>query len=243
MITSHSPKQNRILAVLPPAEYARLFPDLELVNVSTGEGIYEPNIRITHLYFPIDCIIARLYELEDGASAQTSITGNEGMVGISYVLGNESTPARAVALSGGSAFRIKAPLLKKEFECGGNLQRLLLRFTQAMIIQTEQISIGNRHHTIEQRLCLFLLMTLDRMSGNELYITHEQVSIFLGVRRESITIAAQKLEAMGAIQYRRGHLTVVNRQELEELAGENYALVSKEYERYKRCLGGVIPRL
>jgi CRP-like cAMP-binding protein len=243
MDTSHSPKQNHILGVLPPSDYARLLPDLELVNLPVGKGIYEPHIRITHVYFPIDCIIARLYEQEDGASAQTSVTGNEGMVGISYVLGSESTSARAVALNGGSAFRIKASLLKKEFECGGNLQRLLLRFTQALIIQTEQISIGNRHHTIEQRLCLFLLMSLDRMSGNELYITHEQVSIFLGVRRESITTAAQKLEATGAIQYRRGHLTVVNRRELVELAGEIYALVSKEYERYKRCLGRFIPRL
>lgn len=231
MTLSHSPKQNRILAVLPPADYSRLLANLELVNIPVGEGIYEPDIRITHLYFPIDCIIARLYELENGASTKTSVTGNEGMVGIFYLLGSESTAARAVVLSGGSAFRIKAPLLKKEFECGGNLQRLLLRFTQALIIQTERIAIGNRHHTIEQRLCHFLLMTLDRLSGNELHITHEQVSIFLGVRRESITMAAQKLEITGAIQYRRGHLTVVNRQELEEIAGENYTVVSKEYER------------
>jgi CRP-like cAMP-binding protein len=237
MITSHSPKQNRILAALPPADYARLLPDLELVNLPVGEGVYEPDIYITHLYFPIDCIIVRLYELEDGASAQTSVTGNEGMVEISYVLGSEVTSARAVALSGGSAFRIKAPLLKKEFESAGDLQRQLLRFTQALIIQTEHISVGNRHHTIEQRLCHFLLITLDRLSGNELHITHEQVGIFLGVRRESITMAAQKLEAMGAIQYRRGHLTVVNRQELEELAGENYAIVSREYERLQEMSG------
>ena len=231
MALAHSPKQNRILAALPPTDYARLLPDLDLVNLLVGEGIYEPDIRITHLYFPVDCILARLYELESGASVKTSVTGNEGMVGISYVLGSESTSARTVALNGGSAFRIKAPLLKKEFECGGNLQRLLLRFAQAMIIQTEQVSIGNRHHTIEQRLCHFLLMILDRMSGNELHITHEQVGIFLGVRRESITTAAQKLETTGAIECRRGHLTVVNRRELEEIAGENYTVVSEEYER------------
>ncbi|MBA2660282.1 MAG: Crp/Fnr family transcriptional regulator [Nitrosospira sp.] len=230
MTLSHSPKQNRILAALPAADYARLLPDLELVNIPVGEGIYEPDIRIIHLYFSIDCIIARLYELESGVSAKTSLTGNEGMVGISYLLGSESTAARAVVLSGGNDFRIKAPLLKKEFEGGGDLQRLLLRLTQALIIQTEQIAIGNRHHTIERRLCHFLLMILDRLSGNELHITHEQVSIFLGVRRESITMAAQKLEITGAIQYRRDHLTIVNRQELEEIAGENYTVVSKEYE-------------
>jgi CRP-like cAMP-binding protein len=234
MTLSHSPKQNRILASLPLADYDRLLPDLELVNIPVGEGIYEPDIRITHLYFPIDCIIARLYVLENGVTAKTSVTGNEGMVEIAYVLGSETTSARAVALSGGGAFRIRAPLLKKEFETGGALQRLLLRLTQALIVQTEQIAIS-QHHMIEQRLCHFLLMTLDRLSDNKLHITHEQVSIFLGVRRESITMAAQKLEAIGAIQYRRGHLTVINRTELEECAGESYAVVSKEYERLSEC--------
>lgn len=231
MTLSHSPKQNRILGHLPQADYARLLPDLELISIPIGEGIYSPHTPITHLYFPVDCIIARLYELESGTSVKTSVTGNEGMVGISYILGSEKASARAVALSGGDAFRIKAPLLKKEFETAGGLQRLLLRFTQALIIQTEQIAIGNQHHKIEQRLCHFLLMTLDRLPDNELHITHEQVSIFLGVRRESISLAAQKLETIGAIQYRRGHLTVVNRRELEELAGESYAIVSEEYER------------
>lgn len=236
MTTSHSPKQNRILAALPPADYDRLKADLQLVSIPIGAGIYEPDIRITHLYFPIDCIIARLYELENGASARTSVTGNEGMVGVSYVLGSERNSARAVALTGGNAFRIKAPLLKKEFESGGDLHRMLLRFTQALFIQTEQIAIGNQHHTIEQRLCHFLLMTLDRLSGNELHITHEQVSIFLGVRRESITVAAQKLELTGAIQYRRGHLTVVSRRELEERAGESYASVrDMNVTRYVRA--------
>ncbi|MEO7320233.1 MAG: Crp/Fnr family transcriptional regulator [Nitrosospira sp.] len=231
MTLSHSPKQNRILAGLPPAAYARLLPDLDLVSLPVGDGVYEPDIHITHLYFPVGCILARLYELESGASVKTSITGNEGMVGISYVLGSESTSARTVALNEGNAFRIKAPLLKKKFDCGGDLQRLLLRFAQAMIIQTEQVSIGNRHYTIEQRLCHFLLMILDRMAGNELHITHEQVGIFLEARRESITTAAQKLETTGAIECRRGHLTVVNRRELEEIASENYTVVSAEYER------------
>ncbi len=230
MVRAHSLKQNRILDVLAVADYDRLLPDLELATIPVGEVIYEPDIRITHLYFPVDCIIARLYELESGASVKTSLTGNEGMVGISYVLGSESTSARAVAISGGSAFRIKAPLLKKEFERAEDLQRRLLRFAQALIVQTEQISIGNQHHTVEQRLSHFLLMILDRISGNELHITHEQVGIFLGVRRESITTAAQKLEITGAIECRRGHMRVTGREKLEGFAGENYALVSKEYE-------------
>ncbi len=230
MVRAHSLKQNRILDVLAVADYDRLLPDLELATIPVGEVIYEPDIRITHLYFPVDCVISRLYELESGASVNTSLTGNEGMVGISYVLGSESTSARAVAISGGSAFRIKAPLLKKEFERAEDLQRRLLRFAQALIVQTEQISIGNQHHTVEQRLSHFLLMILDRISGNELHITHEQVGIFLGVRRESITTAAQKLEITGAIECRRGHMRVTGREKLEGFAGENYALVSKEYE-------------
>ena len=230
MALSSSPKQNRILDVLAMVDYDRLQPDLELAAITIGEVIYEPDIRITHLYFPVDCIIARLYELESGASVQTSLTGNEGMVDISYVLGSERTSARSVALCGGSAFRIKASLLKKEFERAGDLQRRLLRFAQALIIQTEHISIGNQHQLVEQRLCHFLLMILDRISGNELHITHEQVAIFLGVRRESITTAAQKLETTGAIECRRGHM-MVNRSKLVGFAGENYAVLTKEYER------------
>jgi CRP-like cAMP-binding protein len=230
-------KQNQILAGLPPADYARLRSDLELVTLPVGEGIYEPDTYITHLYFPVDCIIARLYELENGTSAKTSLTGNEGIVGVSYLLGSESTSARTVALSGGTAFRIKASLLKKEFESGGHLQRLLLRFIQSLLVQTEQIAVGALHHTIEQQLCFFLLMTLDRLSENELLFTHEQVSIFLGVRRESITVAAQKLELIGAIRYRRGHLTVTNRQELENRVGESYTVVSREYARLLEFTG------
>ncbi|SCY58194.1 Crp/Fnr family transcriptional regulator [Nitrosospira sp. Nsp13] len=230
MVLSQNTAQNRILSGLSPADYSRLQPTLEFVNLAVGEGIYEPDSRITYLYFPIDCIIARLYELDGGGTVKTSVTGNEGMVGISYLLGSESTSARTVVLKGGSAVRIKAFLLKKEFECGGVLQRSLLRFTQALFLQTEQIAIGNQLHTIEQRLSHFLLMILDRMSGNELYITHEQVGVFLGVRRESVTTAAQKLETTGAIECRRGHMSVTDRGKLEVLAGENYVLISKEYK-------------
>lgn len=225
------PQQNRILASLPSADCSRLLPDLELVSIPMGGEISVPNTLITHLYFPVDCVMARLHQLENGACAKTSVTGNEGMSEISYVLGSEKASARTVALSGGNAFRIKAPLLKKEFDSGGALHRLLLRFTHALLVQTEQIAISSQHLTIEQRLCEFLLMTLDRLPGNELHMTHEQAAILLGVRRESITLAAKKLETAGAIRYRRGHLTIVNRRELEELAGDNYMLVSKEYER------------
>ena len=145
--------KNRILTALSPAAYARLLPDLELVCIPAGEGIYETDIRIAHLYFPIDCIVARLGELRSGAAFQTSLTGNEGIVGVSYLLGCENADARAVASSGGGAFRIRAPLLKKEFDCGGELQHLLLRFTHALIVQIALMAVGARHHSIEQRLC------------------------------------------------------------------------------------------
>ena len=235
MTTSYNPRQNRLLTGLSPVAYARLLPNLELVYISAGDGIYEPEVRITYLYFPIDCIIASMGELESGAAFQTSFTGNEGIVGISYLLGCERANTREVALTGGSAFWIKASLLKKEFDAGGKPQYLLLRFTEALIIQMTQIAVSARFHTIEQQLCYFLLMSLDRLPGNELRITHAQVAIFLGIRRESISVAAQKLETTtGAINYRRGHLTVVNRQELESRAGGNYAVVSKAYQHLQQ---------
>ncbi len=231
MTTTPNPKQNGILASLSPAVYSRLLPNLELVCLSAGDGIYEAGIRIAHLYFPIDCIIASLGELQNGATFQTSFTGNEGIVGISCLLGCESADTRVVALSGGRAFRVKASLLTKEFDAGQELQHLLLRFTQSLITQTIQIAIGARFHTIEQQLCHFLLMSLDRLPGNELYITQAQIAIFLGVRRESITVVAQKLEiTTGAIRCRRGHLIVVNRQELEKRAGKGYAVAREAYE-------------
>jgi CRP-like cAMP-binding protein len=225
------PQQNWILASLPPGEYSRLLPSLELVNIPTGGEISAPDTLITHLYFPVDCVIARLYHLENGAGVKTSVTGNEGMSDVSYLLGSEKASARIVALSGGRAFRIEAPLLKKEFDSKGALHRLLLQFMRVLLIQTEQMAVGNHYLTIEQRLCQFLLMILDRSPGNQLHITHEQVSILLGVRRESITLAAKKLESVEAIRYRRGHMTIMDRKKLEELAGYSYALVCREYAR------------
>ncbi|MDQ3185953.1 MAG: Crp/Fnr family transcriptional regulator [Pseudomonadota bacterium] len=226
-----SPKQNKILAALSLTSYTRLLPFLELVHMPVGHAVYEPGLPINHLYFPTTCIAVRLYEMADGASTQIGVIGNEGLVGMSLLLGSETSPARVVALSAGNAYRIKAGFLKKEFESSEELRRLLLRFAQALITQTEQIAVCNRYHTIDQQLSYFLLMNLDRLSGNELHITHEQVAIMLGVRRKSITVAAHKLQASGAIRCRRGHLAVVDRQQLEASAGENYMVVRKEYER------------
>lgn len=226
-----SPRQNRILASLSLANYTRLLPLLEFIHMRVGHAIYEPGLPINHLYFPAGCIAVRLYEMEDGASTQIGVIGSEGLVGIPLLLGSETSPARVVVQSAGNAYRIKASFLKKEFEASGELRLLLLRFAQALMIQTEQIAVGNRYHTIDQQLSYFLLMNLDRLSGNELHVTHEQVAIMLGVRRESVTAATNKLQMTGAIRCRRGHLAVVDRRQLEASAGESYAVVRKEYER------------
>jgi len=226
---SNSPPQNRILAALSRPVYERLLADLELVYICVGEDIYEPDIPVAYLYFPVDCIVACIAELADGATLLTSMIGQEGMVGISYLLGSEKAPVRAVALSGGRALKIKSSALKKEFDSEDKLQRLLLRFTQTLILQTTHIAIGARYDSIEQQLCGFLLMTLDRLPTNELHITHQQVSVMLGVRRETITDLSQKLQMTGAITSRRGHLTIVDRQELESRTGESYTAANKEY--------------
>jgi CRP-like cAMP-binding protein len=229
MTSQNNPGQNRILSALPPLILDRLSPDLELVFISAGERIYEPGIPITYLYFPIDFIAISIRELAGGETFQTSITGNEGMVGISFLLGSENAQLRTVALSAGIAFRIKASLLKREFSAGGELRDLLLRFIHALLAQTALIATAARHYSIEQQLCIFLLMCLDRLPGNKLCLTHDQLSVLLGSRRESVSMAARKLGVCGAIHYRRGRLTVLNRQELEYRAGKSYALLSKEY--------------
>ncbi|PTR17211.1 CRP-like cAMP-binding protein [Nitrosospira sp. Nsp2] len=238
-----SPRQNPLLAVLPCVDYARLLPDFQLVRLPVGESIYEINAPIARLHFPTDCIAVSLHKLKNGASVTTSATGSEGMVGISCIPGSQNALAPVVVLSEGSAFQIKAALLKKEFQCGGNFHRLLLRFTVALLTQTEQIAVGNCHNNIEQRLSHFLLIIVDRHPHDELYTTHEQVAIFLAVRREGISMATKKLEAIGAVRCRRGHITVCNRREWEELAGEGYAAVAKEYRRlheYQKILAETI---
>ena len=226
----HSPKQNQLLAALPADEYARLLPHLELMDLPLGQVIYEPNTRISHLYFPTTCIIARMYELESGISRQVSMIGNEGVTGVSLLLGSETTPATVTVQSPGYSYRIKASILKKEFESAGFLQQLLLRFSQALLFQTEQCAVDHRQ-TVEQQLSRFLLMSQDRLAVASLPMTHELVGAMLGVRRESVTQAGQALQAEGAIQYRRGHITVVNRAVLEARATEGYSVVKKIYQR------------
>jgi CRP-like cAMP-binding protein len=226
----YSPKQNQILAALPVQEYTRLLPFLELVDLPLGHVIYEPNSRINQLYFPTTCIIARMYELESGISRQVSMVGNEGVTGMFLLLGCDRTPATVIVQSPGHGYRIKSNVLKKEFELGGTLQQLLLRFSQALLLQTEQCAVEHRQ-TIEQQLCRFLLMSLDRLPGDSLPMTHEMVASMLGVRRESVTQAAQTLQAVGAIQYRRGHITVVNRKLMEDRVSDGYEVLKKEYNR------------
>jgi DNA-binding transcriptional regulator YhcF (GntR family) len=237
MTLSLSPKQNQILAGLPPAAYARLLSALELVSLSGGEEVYKLGTHITHLYFPVDCIIAHLNVMQSGATIRTSITGNEGVVGVSYLLGSERTHARMATISGGNAFRIEGPLIKRQFNSASALRHVLLRFTHALITQMGHIAVGARDHTIVQQLCHFLLMALDRLSGNRLQITHRQLAILLGANRESITLAVQKLETTGAIQHQRGQLMVVNRQELEDLVGQSYTMVANEYRSLQSSIG------
>ncbi len=231
MLPSHSPKQNRILAALPLEDYGRLFPYLEFTSMPLGQTIYEPDSSITHVYFPTTSTVVPLYGVENGSSVQLSIIGNEGLTGISSLLGGGSTPSGVVVQCPGSGYRVKVNTLKKEFDSGGKLQHLVLRFTQALMTQTAQNAVCNRHHNIEQQLCRFLLMSLDRLSGDEMQMTHEQIAIMLGVRRESVTQAALKLQMIGAIQYSRGHITVVDREELENTVCECYAVVNNEYDR------------
>lgn len=231
MFPSHSPKQNRILAALPAEDYGRLFAYLEFISMPLGQTIYEPGSSITHVYFPTTSTVAPLYSVENGSSVQLSIIGNEGLTGISSLLGGGSMPAGVVVQSEGSGYRVKVNALKKEFDSRGKLQHLILRFTQALMTQTAQNAVCNRHHNIEQQLCRYLLMSLDRLSGDELQMTHEQIAVMLGVRRESVTQAALKLQMIGAIQYSRGHITVVDREELENSVCECYAVVNNEYDR------------
>ncbi|BCT67280.1 Crp/Fnr family transcriptional regulator [Nitrosospira sp. NRS527] len=227
----HSPKQNRILAALPREDYGRLFAFLEFISMPLGKIIHEPGSPITHAYFPTTSIVAPLYGVENGASVQLSIIGNEGLTGISSLLGSGSMPAGVVVQSTGEGYRVKAGILKKEFDLRGGLQHLVLRFTQAQITQTAQNAVCNRHHNIEQQLCRFLLMSLDRLPRRQLKMTHEQIAIMLGVRRESVTQAALKLQTIGAIHYSRGHITVLDREELENSVCECYTVVNTEYDR------------
>jgi CRP-like cAMP-binding protein len=227
----HTPKQNHLLAALPEADYARLLPDLELIQMPLGWAVYESGGRMSYLYFPITSIVSLLYVMENGASAEIAITGNEGLVGISSFMGGESTPSRAVVQSAGTGYRLKASVVKREFAIGGNLQHLALRYTQALITQMAQTAVCNRHHALDQQLCRWLLLSLDRLAGNELLMTQELIANMLGVRREGVTEAAGKLQHDGLIHYSRGHITVLDRAKLEQRVCECYAVVKKEFDR------------
>ncbi len=226
-----SPQQNHLLAALPDEDYARLLPHLELVPMALGYSLYESGDTQGFVYFPTASIISLLYVMEDGASAEIAVVGNEGLVGISLFMGGESTTSRAVVQSEGFAYRLRASILKSEFERGGPLQHLLLRYTQALITQMSQTAVCNRHHAIEQQLCRWLLLSLDRLLSNELTMTQELIANMLGVRREGVTEAAGKLQAQGLIHYSRGKITVLDRPQLEAHVCECYAVVKREYDR------------
>jgi CRP-like cAMP-binding protein len=227
----HSPNQNHLLASLPAAEFARLAPHLELVPMLLGESLYEPGCLLQHVFFPTTAIVSLLFVLESGSSAEIAGVGNEGILGISLFMGGDTTPSSAVVQTAGHGYRLHGRLLKEEFNRGGLMQRLLLRYTQALLTQMCQTAACNRHHSIEQQLCRWLLLTLDRLPSNELIMTQELVASALGVRREGITEAAGKLQRAGVIRYRRGHIAVLERSGLEVGACECYSVVKKEFGR------------
>src|SRR6186997_1223489 len=230
-MASHNASQNHLIAALPPAEYDRLAPHLELVPLLLGDVLYEPAEELKHAYFPTTAIVSLHYVTESGASAETAGVGNEGLVGVSLFMGGDTTPSSAVVQTAGHGYRLESALLKQEFVRAGLMQRLLLRYTQALITQMTQTAACNRHHSIEQQLCRWLLLTLDRLPSNELIMTQDLVASMLGVRREGITEAAGKLQHAGFIRYRRGHIAVLERSGLETRACECYAVVKKELGR------------
>ncbi len=231
MSLPHSPSQNHLLAALPAAEFERLAPHLERVPMPLGEILYEPGRQMQHAYFPTTAIVSLQYVMESGASAETAGVGNEGVVGISLFMGGDTTPSSAVVQTAGHGYRLQAKLLKQEFNRAGLTQRLLLRYTQALVTQMFQTAACNRHHSIEQQLCRWLLLTLDRLPSNDLIMTQELVASMLGVRREGVTEAAGKLQSAGFILYRRGHIKVIQRSGLESHVCECYAVVKKEIGR------------
>ena len=231
MPSAHSPNKNHILAALPTAEFDRLAQQLELVAMPLGEILYEPGGQLQHAYFPTTAIVSLHYVTESGASCESAGVGNEGVVGISLFMGGDTTPSSAVVQTAGHGYRLERSLLKQEFNRGGLMHRLLLRYTQALITQMNQTAACNRHHSLEQQLCRWLLLTLDRLPSNELVMTQELVASMLGVRREGITEAAGNLQRAGLIRYRRGHIAVLERPGLEAAACECYAVVKKELAR------------
>jgi CRP-like cAMP-binding protein len=227
----HSPRQNRLLAALPGADIEPLLAQLELVPMRLGDMLYEPGGQLEHAYFPTTAIVSLHYVTASGATCETAGVGNEGVLGISLFMGGDTTPSSAVVHTAGHAYRLQRRAVKQEFDRHGLMQRLLLAYVQAVITQVSQIAVCNRHHSVEQQLCRWLLATLDRIPSGELTLTQEMMAGVLGVRREGITLAAGKLQQAGYIRYRRGHLSVMNRSGLEARACECYAVVKKELTR------------
>lgn len=226
-----TPRQNHLLAALSAQESARFMGSLELVQLSLGQVIYEPGINMKHVYFPTDSIISLLYVMEDGASAEIALVGNDGIVGISLFMGGESTTSRAVVQSAGHSYRLSSQRLKDEFLHAGPLQRLLLRYTQALLTQMAQTAVCNRHHSLDQQFCRWLLLSLDRLPSNQLTMTQELIANMLGVRREGVTKAAGSVQDAGLIRFHHGVITVLDRAGLEARSCECYRVVKNEFDR------------
>ena len=239
MSAAHYPRQNRLLAALSQGELERVSSRLKVVPLSLGEVLYESGSRQRAVYFPTTAIVSLLYMLADGASAEIAVVGNEGIIGVSLFMGGETTTSRAVVQSAGHAYRLPSKLLKEEFTRGGAMQHLLLRYTQALLTQMAQTAVCNRHHSLDQQLCRWLLLSLDRLIGNELVMTQELIANMLGVRREGVTEAAGNLQNAGLIKYSRGHITVLDRVGLEARTCECYGVVKREFDRL--LPGGIEP--
>ena len=224
-------ESNLLLAALSAAELKRLRPHLELVKMPLGDVVYESGRPLDHVYFPSTCIVSLLYVLENGASAEIAVVGFEGVVGVSIFMGGETTPSRAVVQSAGEAYRLRSEAVKDEFKRGGAMQHLMLRYTQSLITQMAQTAVCNRHHSVDQQLCRWLLLSIDRLPSPEIVMTQELIANMLGVRREGVTEAAGKLQKEGLITYRRGHIKVLDRPRLEQMSCECYAVVRRETER------------
>ncbi len=231
MALQHDPRQNQLLAALPLDKYQRLAPHLKRVDLTLGKPLCESGEVMSHVYFPTDCIVSLLCVVEEGDSAEIAVVGREGIVGISLFMGGMTTPSRAVVQSSGSAYRLESQLLKEEFDRAGPLQMLLLRYTQALITQMAQTAVCNRHHNLDQQLCRWLLLSLDRLPTSELLMTQELIANMLGVRREGVTASAGKLQREGLITYHRGHIHILDRAGLETRVCECYSVVKKEYDR------------
>lgn len=243
MADQHTPRQNRLLSALSAEVQSRLFPNLELIDMPYGKVLYKSGDTMQHVYFPIDAIVSLLYVMENGASAEVSVVGNEGFIGMTLLMGGDSTPSQAMVQSAGHAYRLRAEQFKAELHRHAEMQVLLLRYAQALITQMMQTAVCNRHHSVEQQLCRWLLLCLDRIPGSQLYMTQELMANMLGVRREGITEAAGHLQKKGAIEYKRGRITVLNRPLIEKLSCECYAVVRKETDRLMPfSTGEVVPR-